>query len=82
MSVSDSCTLLRSVEERRSLSGKSSISWLYLCTVPIVSLEQNNISEKERPIDVCSTLQPVLMYEWREMRNVERAEELKSDHQI
>ena len=40
MSVSDSCTLLRLVEERRLLSGKSSISWLYLCTVLIISLEQ------------------------------------------
>ena len=38
MSKSDSCTLLRSVEERRSLSGESSISWLYLCTVPLLAL--------------------------------------------
>ena len=70
MSVNDSCTLSRSVEERRSLSGKPSISWLYLCTVPIVSLEQNNISEKERPTDIRSILQPALTYKRRELRNV------------
>ena len=73
MSVSDSCTLLRSVEQRRSLSGKSSISWLYLCTVPIVSLEQDNKSEKERRTEIRSILQrcqPALTSEWREWRNV------------
>jgi len=58
MRVSDSCTLSRSVEERRSLSGKSFISWLYLCTVPIVSLEYNNKSEKERPTEIRGILQP------------------------
>ena len=30
MSVGYSCTLLRLVEERRSLSGNFSITWLYL----------------------------------------------------
>ena len=63
MSVSDSCTLLRLVEERRLLSRKTYVSWLYLCTVPIVSLEQNNISEKERPTEIRSILQPTLMYD-------------------
>ena len=57
MSVGNSCTL-RSVEERRSSSGRSFISWLYLYTVPIVNLEHNNISEKERPIEIRSILQP------------------------
>ena len=52
--MSDSCTLSRSVEERRSLSGKSFIS----CTVPNVSLEHNNKSEKERPTEIRNSLQP------------------------
>ena len=58
MSGSDSSTLSRSVEERRSLSGKSFINWLYLCAVPIVSFAHNNISEKERPTEIRSILQP------------------------
>jgi len=54
MSVSDSCTFSTSVEERRSFSGKSFISWLYLCTIAIII---NDKSEKERLTEIHSILQ-------------------------
>ena len=51
MSVSDS-------RMRGYRLAESFISWLYLWIVPIVSLEHNAKSGKDRPTEICNILQP------------------------
>ena len=59
MSVSDSCALSRSVEERRSLSGKSFISWLHLWTTIVHQLRIYQRKRRGDPPRFVGSFKPV-----------------------